>query len=148
CKQNINNVSLADKYVFALFTDVARIGCRESTRSHILSLLRGDARAVSELAAAPVLAESAVRTQLDRLARDGFSLPEAINRLLDVLQQIARAMGTAEGRNAGGHSCLPESIISARITVMPARTQRIAQDARKNATWDIAVSPMSQASAR
>jgi predicted ArsR family transcriptional regulator len=44
----------------------------ESTRGRIILLLRGGGRSVSELAAALGLTESAVRTQLDRLARDGL----------------------------------------------------------------------------
>src|SRR5438105_192220 len=44
----------------------------ESTRGRIILLLRGGSRTVSELAATLSLTESAVRTQLDRLARDGF----------------------------------------------------------------------------
>lgn len=44
----------------------------ESTRGRIILLLRGGGRTVSELAEALRLTESAVRTQIDRLARDGL----------------------------------------------------------------------------
>jgi len=43
-----------------------------STRGRIILLLRGGSRTVNDLTAALSLTENAVRTQLDRLARDGL----------------------------------------------------------------------------
>jgi predicted ArsR family transcriptional regulator len=46
-----------------------------STRGRIIALLRGGSRTVNELAAALGLTDNAVRTQLDRLERDGLVRP-------------------------------------------------------------------------
>jgi predicted ArsR family transcriptional regulator len=46
-----------------------------STRGRVISLLRAGSRTVNELAAALGLTDNAVRTQLDRLERDGLVRP-------------------------------------------------------------------------